>query len=123
MSAALLFASPAARGEGMTADAYARMMAPAPLDVSARATGAGVEIRWSPPPAPPPGRLAYDPVLARYRVYRIVGETEHVVGETEKTSLVDPAPPRAGAARYVVTAVQRSGQEGARSADAEFSAR
>lgn len=113
-AALLLFAPGAAKAQGMTADAYARMMAPAPLDVSARASGAGVVIRWSTPPAPPSGKLAYDRAFARYRVYRLVGETERVIGETRETTFTDRAPPP-GAVRYVVAAVQRSGQEGARS--------
>lgn len=90
------------------------MVAPAPLEIGARMAGGAALVTWSQPPAPPEGRLAYDRVFSRYRVYRLNGDDQLVIGETTERAFRDPSPP-AGAVDYVVTAVQRSGQEGARS--------
>lgn len=105
------------RAQGMSADEYERMFAPAPQRVSARMQGGTAIVAWTPAPAPPKGRLAYDRALSHYRVYRLVGEDRRVIGETRATSFADRAPPP-GRVRYVVTAIRRSGQEGARSEEA-----
>ena len=62
---------------------------------------------------PAPG---YDPAIALYRVYRVApDQSATLIGETPTTSFTDTAAPRGTTQRYVVTAVQRSGQESGRS--------
>jgi fibronectin type 3 domain-containing protein len=106
--------------DGISADAYRRNFPPAPVAVRAERRGGRIIVTWDPPPAADPSeRLAYDPAVDRYRVYRVAADRARTLaGETRTTSFVDPAAPAGAVQRYVVTAVQRSGQESAPSHDA-----
>lgn len=107
--------------DGLSLDEYYRFSPPHPEAVAAEIRNGRVVISWQRPNAPPPGKIGYDPVVVRYKVYRI-GENERrtLIGETAGMSFTDPAPLQPGARRYGVTAIQRSGDESGMSADAEL---
>lgn len=110
---------PAAYAQGISAGDYARLRPQAPRDVSVVVRDGAATVSWRPPPPPPKGRLAYDPAPSRYRVYRLDGGGERLVGETRALSFTDPTGRPGAATRYVVTTVQTSGREGVRSREAE----
>jgi hypothetical protein len=114
--------APAQADGGISVGEYHRVFPPAPVEVRAVREGADVVVSWAPPPVVATGgRLAYDPAVAGYRIYRVDG-----AGGRTLAGEVDAATMRfrdvaAGAAghTYAVTAVQRSGQESGLSAAAE----
>ena len=58
-------------GEGLTREEYLAVHPPAPIDLTAKAIGNAVILNWK--PAPPPninGKLAYDPFVDHYVIYR-----------------------------------------------------
>ena len=110
---------------GISVDRYRRMFPPAPVDVRVAIRDDRPVIFWREPPAPPPGRIGYDPVVESYRVYRVVDATlaRTLLGETTGRSFVDFSPLLAGGVRhYAVTAVQRSGVESGMSQQVELRA-
>ena len=110
--------SGAAPSGGISAEEYARVFPPAPVDVRAAFAGGVVTLRWTPPaPAAPSG--AFDPAVGHYRVFRLGdGGAATLIGETRDTVFHDRAAPAGTVQRYAVTAVQRSGQESGLSAEA-----
>lgn len=112
-------APPGGTEPGISFEEYRRLFPPAPVEVRAAVRGGLAVVSWKPPPAPDPSvRLGYDPVVARYRIYRLGSDEQRtLIGETEGLEFADPVPPD-GARRYVVTAVQRSGLESAASVEA-----
>lgn len=105
-------------GGGISAEEYHSVFPPAPVDVRIERRGGRAFLVWSPPPAGVTNRrLAYDPVVRGYKVFRLRADGgETLVGETE--SLRFPLPTSIGAsARFGVRAVQRSGRESGLSQD------
>jgi hypothetical protein len=104
--------SPESRN-GISLDEYHKSFPPLPRGVRAEIRDGKAVVSWDTPPAPPPGKIGYDPAVARYRVY-LLGPDQHrtPIGKTTGLSFTDPARLRPGSTRrYGVTAVQRSGQE------------
>jgi hypothetical protein len=112
-------AQPQGQG-GISFEEYRRVFPPPPAAVRAKRRDGTVTLSWEKPAsANPSGQLAYDPVVVRYRVYRLgPGHEMTLIGETRGTSLAIAAPPPGTTGRYVVTAVQRSGHESAPSPEA-----
>lgn len=103
---------------GITVEEYYSNFPPAPADVRIERRNGRAFLAWSRPPASlTDRRLAYDPVVSRYKVFRLrLDGGETLLGETE--SLRFPLPASAGAsARFGVRAVQRSGHESGLSQD------
>ena len=65
------------------------------------------------PPAPPAGKIGYEPEVAAYKVYLVNDLSERrLLGQTTAMSFKDQSRLRPGELRtYAVTAVQRSGIE------------
>jgi fibronectin type 3 domain-containing protein len=106
--------------DGISESEYHRSFPPEPLAVRAEIRDGKPTVTWQKPPVPP-GKLAYDPVIDHYRVYRMGREPDKtLIGETRATSFVDPNAPAGTTQRYVVTTVQRSGRESAPSQEAEL---
>jgi fibronectin type 3 domain-containing protein len=98
---------------GMSVDQYRRMFPPAPQNVRIELRDGKATISWDAPPAPPPGRIGYDPEVGAYNVYVVQENLERRrLGQTRSMTFRDPEIPGPGARRrYAVTAVQRSGVE------------
>lgn len=107
---------------GISVDQYRRMFPPGPQNVRAVLRGGKATISWDAPPAPPPGRIGYDPEIAVYNVYLVAENLERRrLGQTNGRSFTDSKTPRPGQVRhYAVTAVQRSGVESGLSERAEL---
>lgn len=109
---------------GISVDQYRRMFPPAPQNVRAELRAGQATIDWDAPPAPPPGRIGYDPQVTAYNVYLLVTENpedRRRLGQTTTRSFTDPEVLRAGQVRhYAVTAIQRSGVESGMSEQAEL---
>mgnify|MGYP001551336229 CR=1 FL=1 len=106
--------------DGLSESEYHRTFPPEPLAVRAEIRDGKPMVMWNKPPTAA-GKLAYDPVIDRYRVYRVSGLNDKtLIGETRATLYVDSAAPTGTTQRYVVTTVQRSGHESAPSQEAEL---
>ena len=118
----LLLAGPAHAGDGETGisyDEYRRNVPPAPLRLRVEICGGTAMLFWElPDVAGASEKLAYDPVISGYRVYRIgPGGQETLVGETKGSFYRLALPPAGRVDYYAATAVQRSGHESALSGD------
>ncbi len=111
MAPSLAHAQAAGQG-GINVDQYRRMFPPAPQNLRAELRGGKATIGWDAPPAPPPGRVGYDPAVAAYNVY-LVGENleRRRLGQTRARSLPTRTLRPGEVRHYAVTAVQRSGVE------------
>ncbi|MEJ8572450.1 hypothetical protein [Microbaculum marinum] len=99
-------------GGGISYGEYVRTFPAMPAAVRVDLDNGKPLICWEAPDHPPPGELAYDPVIAGYRVYSLAGTGRQVrLGETATTCFHDTEAPSGTIRRYAVTAVQRSGQE------------
>ena len=103
-----------ARGQaGISIDQYRRMFPPAPGNVRVELREGAAAISWDRPPAPPAGKIGYEPEVAAYKVYLVNDLSERrLLGQTTGMSFKDQSRLRPGELRtYAVTAVQRSGIE------------
>jgi len=107
-------------GGGITFEEHRRLFPPAPVAVRAELRGGKAIVSWDKPRAADPSeKLAYDPAIDRYRVYRVgPGHNMTLIGETRATSFEDQTAPAGTTQRYAVTTVQRSGHESGPSPEA-----
>lgn len=112
VAALAIFPLAAAAASGITAEEYGRVFPQEPTGLHARPCGEAVLLLWSAPPLPGPStKLAYDPAVDHYRIYRVGPGTDRtLVGEARGT-FYELAPPARAAGDYAVTAVVRSGLE------------
>ena len=108
--------------DGISFEEDRRSFPPVPIGVRAEIRNGKATVLWDKPPAADRSeKLAYDPVIDHYCVYRVTGtQNLSLIGKTDATvtSFTDSTAHPGMTRRYVVTAVQRSGHESAPSMEA-----
>lgn len=107
---------------GISLGEHLTMTPPQPEQLEARVDGRGVELRWQPPAALPPGVTpAYDPRVVGYRVLRAAPAGLFAkLSVTDGTAYRDDAVEPGATYRYVVVTRQADGNESGFSNEVEL---
>lgn len=112
----LAFSASAAMGEGLTLEEYLSFNPPAPMALTATVIGNAVVLNWKPAPTPTINKkLAYDPFVDHYVVYRRKGGgNTRRLATTTKLVYEDTTAASDTVYFYSVVAVHKDGMESSR---------